>query len=215
MAQSQPLISEDIKSALSSLLTETAKTPKPLTVQELITQNRQTLSKMLKNGHSHGDIAVVFRAHNLTVNVDTVKTLLTAGNKKKATKDKAPALPAEATLTISHEQADAITAEWQRLAEIRRGFTKQELVAAMTAEIEAALESGYTFADIAELLKKKGVTIAPSSLQKYHRKAKRGDEPEPITATEDATQPVTKPPTSSLPQLTNADALFDEEFANE
>ncbi|NEQ47548.1 MAG: hypothetical protein F6K00_29995 [Leptolyngbya sp. SIOISBB] len=175
--KSQSLIADTTKTTLAALLRETAQTRKPLTAQQLVTRERGVLRAMLKNGHSHDDIATVLHQEQLTVSGETIAVILAKTSKKKAAKTKQPDISAEATLTITHDQAERITAEWTRLSTVRKGFTRQELVLAMQAEIDAALDAGYTFADIAALLATKGVTIAPSSLQRYHRAGKQPAEP--------------------------------------
>jgi hypothetical protein len=211
MSNSQPRIADATKTALASLLTETAKTPKPLTVEQLILRERSALRAMFKNGHSHDDAVAVFAAHDLTVSGETITAIIAKAGKKKAAKGKQPDLSAEASLSISHEQAAEIAAEWTRLSTIRKGFTRQELVVAMQAEIDAALEAGYTFADLAALLETKGVTIAPSSLQRYHRIGKRQEADE--TVTEEAPSPPS--PTPRLPRPSNAPNLLDEAFGDD
>lgn len=227
MAQSHPLISETVKTALCSLLTETAKTPKPPTVAQLVTKNRAIIRKVLKNGHSPDEIAAVFTPHGLTVSGTTITALLAKAAKKKAAKDKAKVNETEAALTVTAEQADAICSEWTRLAEIRKTLTKPELVAAMKTEIDAMLAASYTFEDIAALFATKGVVIAAGSLKKYHRagskdyapkterrtmpNSKELVHPESITTTvTDAAAPDLPP---QLPQLADKDTVLAEEFA--
>ena len=212
MSSSQPLIADATKTALSSLLAETAKTPKPLTVEQLVMRERSALRAMLRNGHSHDDAAAVFTAHQLTVSGETIAAILAKAGKKKIVKSKQPDLSVEASLTISYEQVEAIAAEWTRLSTIRKGFTRQELVVAMRAEIEAALKAGYTFADIAALLETKGVKIAPSSLQRYHRVGKRQGAEETAT---DKTQSHSPSPASRLQRPSDEPSMLDEAFGDD
>ncbi|MEO0373013.1 MAG: hypothetical protein AAF329_00010 [Cyanobacteria bacterium P01_A01_bin.17] len=173
MAPSNPFISEATKTTLAARLQETAQTPKPLTVEQLIIRNKPVLHKMLKNGHSHADMAAVLTTCGITVSGTTIEVLLNKGSKKKAVKDRTKEAQAEAALTVTTRQAEAVIAEWAHLATIRKGLTKQELVIAISTDIDAALAAGYTYEDIAVLMTEQGITIAASSLQKYHRAAKR------------------------------------------
>lgn len=210
MAPSNALISEVTKDTLRSLLRETAKTPKPITVEQLVSQNRLVIQKMLKNGHSHDDVADVLHLHELSIPGSVITALLSKASKKKGSKDKPREKPAEAELTVNQKQAAAITAEWERLAMVRKGFTKQELIMAMQDDINAALAAGYTFADLAALLTKNGVSIAASSLQKYHRSSQQTDKPEKSPAPGPGNKSA-KPP--NLPRLDNEIAVTAEEFA--
>lgn len=212
MSSSQPLIADATKTALASLLTETAKTPKPLTVEELVKRECSALRAMRKNGHSHNDAAAVFTAHRLSVSGETITAILTKAGKKKTAKGKQSDLSAEASLTVSHKQAEAIAAEWTRLSTVRKGFTRQELVVAMRSEIDAALEAGYTFADIAVLLETKGVKIAPSSLQRYHRAGKRQGADETVIT---EAQSSSSSSTSRLPRSSDEPNLLDEAFGDD
>ncbi|MDB9526950.1 hypothetical protein PN498_13200 [Oscillatoria sp. CS-180] len=221
---SPSIIPDSTLAAISSLLQETAKTPKPLTVEQLLIRERNVLRTMLRNGHSHDDIALVFVHNQLTVSGQTVEAVLARLGKKKGVKTKQGDTLAEEALTVSHDAAGAIAAEWKRLSTIRKGLTRQELVAAMQDDIQAALEVGYTYADIAALLTTKGIKIAASSLQRYHRVAKQpanasespkalntkpsGDESE----TQTAQPPSSRPAPSRFKSPTN---LLDEEFIND
>lgn len=186
-----------------------AETPKPLTVRQLLVQNKTVLRSMLKNGHSCADVATVCTEHNVQVSNTTVKNIIIKPRKKNTVKEKenkAIKEQADALLPVSQEQASAIIAEWTRLSTVRKGLTKQALVIAMKPDIDTALEAGYSYDDIAGLMAHNGVTIAVGSLKKYHRQSlKLNDEPD--------TEPQSEaPPRSRLPQLNNATSVMDEEF---
>ena len=227
MGQTTSLINEDTKTSLATLLRDTAKIPKPLTAQQLVTNNRTLIRRVIKNGHGPDGVAAAFTPHGLTVSGTTITALLTKAAKKKAARDKVKIDDTEAALTVTAEQADAICREWTRLAEIRKTLTKPELVAAMKAEIDAMLTAGYTFDDIAALFQTKGVVIAAGSLKKYHRAGSKDHapktshrsgpggkspiHPESITTTSPEEAAPALPP--RLPQLADKETVLAEEFA--
>ena len=190
------------------MLQDTAKTPKPVTVEKLINDHRATLNMLVNNGHSHDDIAAVLVAQGIQVPGSAIATLLTSSRKKKTAKDRQK--PKEASLTVTAEQATAVIQEWQRLSEIRKGFTKQELVATISSEIDQALTAGYGYDDIATMMSDKGLIIAASTLRKYHRAAKQPDDgtthkaditgpsttktPSPLTTNSNSNRPSTSSP---------------------
>lgn len=203
-----PLISNTTKDTLAALLAETAQKPKPLTVKQLVTRNKAFLTRMLKNGHSHDDIIAVLANEGISLAKDALTSLLKPSQKKRGRpKGRAKEKPQETSsehqsdhtqvleeVTLSQEQAARITAEWHRLSTLRKGLTKQELVAAMHTEINAALEAGYTFADIADLMQHQGIKIAATSLQKYHR-----NPPAATASPSISQQPLETAPTSATP----------------
>ena len=214
MASSASLISETTKKTLSELLSRTARTPKPITIKQLVIDHRAILRKMLKNGHSTAAITAVLATHNLTVAESTIEAVLASTSKKKGSKAKE--LPADAAQTVNQTQTDAIITEWTRLSAIRNGFLKRELVAAMGDEIDAALKAGYDYADITQLMSSKGVTIAAGSLKKYHRGAQRKTASDSLSSDDQRTfahdQDVKK--TLILSPLTDNEDLFTEGYAN-
>lgn len=214
MNNSNALIPEATKNTLSLMLQDTAKKTKPVTVEKLINDHKATLNTLVNNGHSHDDIATILVTQGIQVPGSAIATLLTSSRKKKAAKDKQK--PKEANLTVTAEQATAVIQEWQRLSEIRKGFTKQELVAAISDEIDQALSAGYDYDDIATMMIDKGLTIAASTLRKYHRAAKQPDDgtthKTDITrlSTAKTPSPLTTDSNSNRPSTSS---LIAEEFA--
>lgn len=71
---------------------------------------------------------------------------------------------------ITTEKLAALKAELEALPE-RTQQTKRTVVEEMREEIAAAVDRGYTYAQIAEMLRTKGVKIAAGTLQRYMRQA--------------------------------------------
>ena len=217
MITSKPLISEATKNSLTALIAEKAQTPKPLTTRQLIVQNKVVLRKMLKNGHSCSTIAGVLVEHGLTVSFETIEEIFPRKRKKgEKNKELSKAAAAEAELTVTQAQAESVIAEWNRLSEVRVGFTKQELVAELAPEIDAALKAGYTYEAVAQMLTIKGVKIATGSLRKYHRAI--GAETSQAShktdkATAAAIASANTVSTASVP-LTSEDDIFAEDYSH-
>ena len=215
MASSPTLISDTTKHTLAELLKQKAKSPKPLTVGQLIGQQKATIRKMYGNGHSWDAITAVLGEHNLTVSTQTVEALLARKKKGDKNKEISKVQTAEAEQIVSQAQFESIIAEWERLSHVRVGFTKQELVAAMSEEISAALAAGYLYSDLVPILEIKGVKIAVGSLRKYHRAALNR---QPINSgkgkkTAIATSQSTDTPLNASELLTDDD-IFVEGFDN-
>ena len=234
-----PLISDTTKNDLATLLAETAKKPKPLTVAQLVKRHKTVLGKMLKNGHSHDDIVAVLATEGITFPTDALITLLTPAPKKKRGRPKVKEQNAaesngsaaqanngeqdskqdSSLQTVTQAQANTIAAAWKHLSTIRKGLTKQELVAGMIAEIDAALEAGYDYDDLASLMLQKGIKIAASSLQKYHRLAvgenqHSNQEPSAATSTAIRTETNTAASNGTAPvsTVTTTSNAFMEDF---
>ncbi|HEX7630946.1 MAG TPA: hypothetical protein VF388_02335 [Lacunisphaera sp.] len=71
---------------------------------------------------------------------------------------------------ITTEKLAALKAELEALPE-RKQQTKRTIVDEMSDEIAAAVDRGYTYAQIADMLRTKGVKIAAGTLQRYMRQA--------------------------------------------
>ena len=217
MAQSNPLISHQTKDTLGDMLRETAKTPKPPTLAQLLSRAKPSLRKMLKNGHSYEDIAVLFRARGVETTSETIEALHGSGRRKKGQKGKSKDPPAAADLLIPPAAAEAILRDLAQQADIRRGFTKQELVAEIGPEIAAAIAAGYSYDDIAARMTENGLSITGSTLRKYHQVSKRPDKNpadpgRPRQSPENQPEPA-PPPDRRLPVPSYShDADLAEEF---
>ena len=71
---------------------------------------------------------------------------------------------------ITTEKLAALKAELEALPDITQR-TKRTVVEEMREEIAAAVDRGYTYAQIADMLGRKGVQIAAGTLQRYMRQA--------------------------------------------
>ena len=69
---------------------------------------------------------------------------------------------------ITMEQLTALKAELEALPE-RTQQTKRAVVEGLRGAIAAAVDRGYSYAQVADMLRAKGVSIAPGTLQRYMR----------------------------------------------
>ena len=71
---------------------------------------------------------------------------------------------------ITIEQLAALKAELAALPE-KTQQTKRAVVEGLRGAIAAAVDRGYSYAQVADMLRAKGLSIAPGTLQRYMRQA--------------------------------------------
>lgn len=64
--------------------------------------------------------------------------------------------------------------EAAKTPEAEQAITVREAVAEMLADIREMLRAGYTFAEVAELLRQSGVPVTPGTLKHYVRELSSG-----------------------------------------
>ena len=196
----QVLVSSETQAKIKQLLQQKAKTPCPLTVEDVLKKIRPSVRKMLRKGHSLEDVNSALTECNLNLPLAVIKTVYAPqkgaekGN-RKSQKRLSQELPALAD-PISQKQLDEIVTCFQQLAQTRKGKTLQELVASLVAEIDEDLQAGWDYEDIAQWLADDfNVKIAVSSLKRYHTDSKRKAKP--------VAQPSSKPAGEPKPAVSD------------
>ena len=70
---------------------------------------------------------------------------------------------------LCHPKKLAIALALKEQAEIRKGLTKEELVAQLREPIEKMLAAHYTYSDISAVMADCGVQISPATIKSYYR----------------------------------------------
>ncbi len=153
-----------------------------MTLPELLTKAKSSITQMLKNGHTYQDVVMVLASFEVTTNESEVEACHTGvhslkrkrgkGKKKKSN----PELDSESENLIEFSLAEQICRELAKQAEIRKGLTKEELVGQLREPIAQMLGAGYSYEDIADEISQGGVHIAASTLKTYYNKLERHQE---------------------------------------
>jgi hypothetical protein len=82
-----------------------------------------------------------------------------------------------------------------------KGYSLKMLVNDMRSDIQQALDRGYSYPELATILTKQGIKIAPRTLREYLKQGKPKAKPKPPPGTtppkqRQSTAPIVAPPTS-------------------
>lgn len=169
MTQTPQLTNSDAALSLAQLLLEKAQSPKPLTLLELLQRAKPSINKMLKNGHTYTDVALVLAEFDLEITPIEIEAILMGTKKVKGKrKGKAKENGTEGEIVIEAEAATEILEELAQQAQIRKGLTKEELVESLREPIEKMLAAGYNYDDIAQVLTSSGVQISGATIKSYY-----------------------------------------------
>lgn len=80
--------------------------------------------------------------------------------------------------SVTREKLPAIAAAMRTQAKTPNTLSLEQMVKELAKEIQAMLDAGYGYEDVANLFTKYGVEIAPSSIKSYHRRSKTSAAPE-------------------------------------
>jgi ribosomal protein L12E/L44/L45/RPP1/RPP2 len=185
----QQLTNPDAVELIAQSLLEKASTPRPLTLPELLRKVKPSISKMLRNGHSYSDVVRILGEHNVETTETVVEAYYSGVKKVKGGKGKSKEISAEAEVIIDAKTAKAIVEAFESQASIRKGLTKEELVAQLREPIEKMLAAHYTYEDISKVMESCGVQISPATLKSYYQGKKRQEIAEKVTNS--SSQPTT------------------------
>ncbi len=169
MTQISQLTSPDVSDQIAKLLLEKASTPRPLTLPELLRIVKPSITKMLRNGHTYSDVVDLLAFHEVTTTAEVVEAYHTGVKKVKGSKGKGKVESASCEIQIDAHSAEAIALALKEQAEIRKGLTKEELVAQLREPIEKMLAAHYTYSDISAVMADCGVQISPATIKSYYR----------------------------------------------
>ncbi|NEQ31056.1 MAG: hypothetical protein F6K04_08635 [Leptolyngbya sp. SIO4C5] len=170
----QILVSRETSERIKQLLKQRARTPRPLTVADVLKSLRPSVSRMLKQGHGYRDVIEALAAQNIVVSLEVIEAFYQSQVSGKG-KGKRPAKShPELEQVVTQVQLDAIAAALKELAKTRRGQNLRELVAELEEAIDEDLAAGWSYDHIADWLDKDfSLKIAPGSLRSYHQALKR------------------------------------------
>ncbi len=169
MTQISQLTSPDVSNQIAKALLEKASTPRPLTLPELLRLVKPSITKMLRNGHTYSDVVDVLAFHEVTTTAEVVEAYHTGVKKVKGSKGKGKVESASCEIQIDAHSAEAIIEAFKKQAEIRKGLTKEELVAQLREPIEKMLAAHYTYSDISAVMADCGVQISPATIKSYYK----------------------------------------------
>lgn len=181
MAPPSFLTNPDEATKIAQLLRDCSEIPKPLTLFELLGKAKSSITQMLKNGHTYKDVVRVLASFEVMTSESEVEGCHTQVNQLKGKRGKRKRKDnhsnPEPEFLIDFAIAQQICQDLAQQAEIRKGLTKEELVAQLREPIEQMLASGYSYEDIAQQMSVGGVQIAPSTLKTYYNKLERNQAP--------------------------------------
>ena len=163
------LTSPDVSDQIAKALLEKASTPRPLTLPELLRLVKPSITKMLRNGHTYSDVVDLLAFHQVTTTAEVVEAYHTGVKKVKGSKGKGKVDSASCEIQIDAHSAEAIALALKEQAEIRKGLTKEELVAQLREPIEKMLAAHYTYSDISAVMADCGVQISPATIKSYYK----------------------------------------------
>ncbi len=163
------LTSPDVSDQIAKALLEKASTPRPLTLPELLRLVKPSITKMLRNGHTYSDVVDLLAFHQVTTTAEVVEAYHTGVKKVKGSKGKGKVESASCEIQIDAHSAEAIALALKEQAEIRKGLTKEELVAQLREPIEKMLAAHYTYSDISAVMADCGVQISPATIKSYYK----------------------------------------------
>jgi hypothetical protein len=79
-------------------------------------------------------------------------------------------LMARKSKSVAKHKIPEIAASLKAKAAIPMTFAIEDTISQLAAPIQAMLDAGYSYTDVAEVFKEHGVDLAASSIQSYHRK---------------------------------------------
>ncbi|GFE71683.1 hypothetical protein [Chroococcus sp. FPU101] len=177
MTQTPQLTNSDAASLVAQLLLEKAQSPKPLTLPELLQRAKLSINKMLKNGHTYTDVALVLAEFDLEITPLEIEAILMGTKKVKGKrKGKAKENGTEGEIVIEADVATEILEVLASEAQIRKGLTKEELVESLREPIEKMLAAGYNYDDIAQVLASSGVQISGATIKSYYQGSRKRQE---------------------------------------
>jgi hypothetical protein len=178
MIKLSSLTSPDAAVKIAQLLLEQAEVPKPLTLPELLTKAKSSISKMLKNGHTYEDVVRVLASFEVMTTDEEVEAYHSGVKKVKGKESKGKQKKNETASEnlIESQMAEAILKALVKEAEIRKGLTREELVEQLREPIEKMLAAHYTYEDISAVMADAGVQISPGTIKSYYREIKRQEE---------------------------------------
>jgi hypothetical protein len=102
-------------------------------------------------------------------------------------------------LDVDDDRVGSILQVIQQLP--RKGYSLKMLVNDMRSDIQQALDRGYSYPELAAILTKQGIKIAPRTLRAYVKQGKAKAKPKPTPGTTPAKQrqstaPIVASPTS-------------------
>ena len=77
--------------------------------------------------------------------------------------------------SVAKHKIPEIAASLKAKAAIPMTFAIEDTISQLAAPIQAMLDAGYAYTDVAEVFKEHGVDLAASSIQSYHRKQLKSD----------------------------------------
>ena len=149
-------------------------------IAELLNQVKPSIKKMLRNGHTYGDVVELLGQYDVVTTVAVVEAYHTGVNKVKRGKksksrdrdkdqDLNSLIDSAAEIEITAEKVEIIRQAFVEQAEVRKGLTKEELVAQLSEPIEKMLAAHYTYEDISAVIAEAGVKIAPATIKSYYQ----------------------------------------------
>ena len=77
--------------------------------------------------------------------------------------------------SVAKHKIPEIAASLKAKAAIPMTFALEDTISQLAAPIQAMLDAGYSYTDVAAVFKEHGVDLAASSIQSYHRKQHKSD----------------------------------------
>lgn len=168
---SQQLTNPDAVDKIARLLKSKASTPRPLTLSELLDKVKFSVSKMFKNGHSIADVVQLLSEYQVVVTESALSAYFSGANKVKGSKGKGKEKDSSelASVVIEADRAEVIIKAFAERSSIRKGLTREELVAQLREPIANMLAAGYTYSDIAAVMAEMDIHISPATIKRYYQ----------------------------------------------